>query len=40
MNFTVEIDRIQDRLFEIPSFEYLRVIQDDFDSYIKSNQLI
>ncbi|NEP89015.1 MAG: hypothetical protein F6K18_20485 [Okeania sp. SIO2C2] len=40
MNFPVEIDRIQDRLFEIPSFEYLRVIQDDFDSYIKSNQLI
>ncbi|GGA25596.1 hypothetical protein [Okeania sp. KiyG1] len=36
INLTVEIDRVQDRLFEIPSFEYLRVIQDDFDSYIAS----
>ncbi|NER05814.1 MAG: hypothetical protein F6K17_26090 [Okeania sp. SIO3C4] len=35
INFPVEIDRVQDRLFEIPSFEYLRVIQDNFDSYIK-----
>lgn len=37
INCPVEIDRVQDRLFEIPSFEYLRVIQDDFDSYIKSH---
>ncbi|NEQ37848.1 MAG: hypothetical protein F6K40_16905 [Okeania sp. SIO3I5] len=36
INFPVEDDRVQDRLFEIPSFEYLRVIQDDFDSYLKS----
>ncbi len=39
INFPVEIDRVQNRLFEIPSFEYLRVIQDDFDSHIKSHKM-
>ena len=37
MNFPVEIDRVQDRLFEIPSFEYLRVIKDNLDHYIESH---
>ncbi|MGD1805339.1 hypothetical protein ACP6PL_07840 [Dapis sp. BLCC M126] len=35
INFPLEIERVKDRLFEIHSFEYLRVIQDDFDNYIK-----
>lgn len=40
IDFPVIIDRLQDELFEIPSFDYLTVIQDEFDSYIKKYTLI
>lgn len=37
INYPVKTEQVQDRLFEIPSFEYERVIQDNFENYIQSN---